>query len=306
MKKEKWNSIVEIAYSTKKGIVITLLDIFISWIFFGTSIDEYIKYNFYEKNIKLRKKYISIRNQKMFKRIINHTLKTINKEEMYNKYRNYINRDYYFYSDKNNIKDFIQDKKEIVIKSLNDKNYEELKKVKSIKDLDSFNEYLKDNNLYLEEKIIQDKKMSILANNEMVYLKVLTFSNKNKKEILYSYITFYNPIKKCNINIEIDTKYGKLKNIGIDDKLEEHKKHPISKSVFDKFQLPYWKKIKDKIIKILSVDNEDVVVEWSYIIIKDDIEFVNKSYDIDFDRIQLINKRGRKDIINYVKNNLKK
>ena len=210
------------------------------------------------------------------------------------------------------LNEFLNNNKEFIIKPIDglggaDVRKESSKNIKNIKD---FMKKLEDENLFLEELIIQHKKMSTLCKESVNTLRIMTFVNNGKSEILYAVLRVGNGtcevdnFHKGGMGIEINTRTGKLRGNGIDKDLNEYKKHPVTNIYFDKFQLPFWDETKRLVLNAALVNENIKVVGWDVAITKTGPILVEGNRRPGFDIVQVVSKRGRKDIMYHVENKL--
>ena len=171
--------------------------------------------------------------------------------------------------------------------------------------------YLEENRMFLEELIVQHKKMNVLCPTSVNTLRIMTFANNDKAEILYAALRVGNGVyevdnfHKGGMGVSIDTKTGKLKGCAIDKDLNEFKMHPLTRTHFNKFELPYWKETKKLVLDAALVNQNIKVVGWDVAITKDGPILVEGNRRPGFDLVQVLSKKGRKDIMYHVLNRLK-
>jgi hypothetical protein len=142
--------------------------------------------------------------------------------------------------------------------------------------------------------------------------KIMTFVNNGRSEILYAAIRIGNGTSevdnfhKGGMGVAINTKDGKLKGNAIDKDLNEYKKHPVTGTYFNKFEIPYWKETKKLVLDAAKVNQNIKVVGWDVAITKNGPVLVEGNRRPGFDLVQVLSKKGRKDIIYHVMNNLNK
>jgi len=181
-----------------------------------------------------------------------------------------------------------------------------------VNNINKFFTYLKDNRMFLEELIVQHKKMSTLCPSSVNTIRIMTFVNNGKSEILYAALRVGNGIHevdnfhKGGMGVQINTKEGKLKGNAIDKDLNEFKMHPTTKVYFNKFELPYWNETKKLVLDAALVNQNIKVVGWDVAITKNGPILVEGNRRPGFDLVQVLSKKGRKDIIYHVMNNLNK
>ena len=139
----------------------------------------------------------------------------------------------------------------------------------------------------------------------------MTFVNNNRSEILYAALRVGNGVyevdnfHKGGMGVSIDTRTGKLKGNAIDKDLNEYKLHPTTRMYFNKFEIPYWNEVRKMVLDAALVNKKIKVVGWDVAITKNGPVLVEGNRRPGFDLVQVLSKKGRKDIIYHVMNNLK-
>lgn len=306
------------AINNNKSTFIMLCDVIIWYIFYGATLTDYLNYEFYNKSIKERKKYAVVRTQnKFYEKVSPSKYKeffTI-KPNFLENFKEYVGRNYYITEygiDK--LKEFINTNKEFMIKPIDGLGGADVKKMSrnDIKSINKFYDYLKENRMFLEQLIHQHKQMNQLCNTSVNTIRIMTFVNNNKSEILYAALRVGNGIyevdnfHKGGMGVSINTKEGKLVGNAIDKDLNEYKKHPKTGIYFNKFKIPYWQETKKLVLDAAKVNQNIKVVGWDVAITKNGPVLVEGNRRPGFDLVQVLSKNGRKDIMYHVLNNLEK
>ena len=307
----------EVAYKNNKSTFLMIIDVIIWYIFYGATLTDYLNYEFYNKSFKERREYAVVRTQNKFYEIVSPSKYkeyfTI-KPNFLSNFKDYIGRDFFVPSDGiDKLKSFLKKNKEFMIKPLDGLGGADVKKISS-KDIKNYNEYLKyleDNRMFLEELIVQHKKMSTLCPASVNTLRIMTFANNNKSEILFAALRVGNGINevdnfhKGGMGLAIDLDTGRVKGDAVDKDLKHFKKHPTTKVFFNNYELPYWKETKELVLKAALVNQNIKLVGWDVAITKNGPVLVEGNRRPGFDIVQVVSNRGRKDIINYVYDKLK-
>lgn len=307
----------EVAYKNNKSSFIMLIDMLLWYIFYGATLTDYLNYEFYNRSISERRKYAVVRTQhKFYARVSPAKYKeffTI-KPNFLNNFKKYVGRDFYIPEhgiDK--LKEFLKKNREFMIKPIDGLGGHEVRKMNrnDVKSINDFLQYLQDNRMFLEELIVQHKKMNILCPSSVNTIRVMTFVNNNKSEILYAALRVGNGVyevdnfHKGGMGVSIDTRTGKLKGNAIDKDLNEYKVHPTTRIYFNKYELPFWKETRKLVLEAALVNQNIKVVGWDVAITKNGPILVEGNRRPGFDLVQVLSKKGRKDIIYHVMNNLK-
>lgn len=308
----------EVAYKNSKSTLIMIIDIGIWYVFYGATLTDYFNYEFYNKSIKERRKYAVVRTQnKFYEKVSPSKYKeffTV-KPNFLKNFKDYIGRDYYTYDmgiDK--LKEFLSKNKDFMVKPIDGLGGAGVCKVssKSIKNVEEYREKLGNERLFLEELIKQNKKMNSLCASSVNTIRMMTFVNNGRSELLYAVLRVGNGscevdnFHKGGMGVSIDTKRGILKGLAIDKDLNEYKRHPQTKILFDKFEIPYFKEAKDLVLKCALVNQNIQVVGWDVAITDKGPVLVEGNRRPGFDIVQVVSRKGRMDIIYHTLNNLNK
>lgn len=308
----------EAAYKNNKSSVLMFTDIMIWYVFYGATLTDYLNYEFYNRTFNERRKYAVVRTQGKFYEKVNPSkykeFFTI-KPNFLNNFKEYVGRSFFVPEDGiDKLIDFLKKNKEFMIKPIDGLGGHDVRKMNrnEIKNTNDFLVYLKDNRMFLEELIIQHKKMNNLCASSVNTIRIMTFVNNGRSEILYAALRVGNGVNdvdnfhKGGMGVSIDTKEGKLKGCAVDKDLNEFKMHPTTRTYFNNFELPYWKETKKMVLDAAKVNQNIKVVGWDVAITKNGPVLVEGNRRPGFDLIQVLSKKGRKDIIYHVMNNLNK
>lgn len=307
----------EVACKNNKSTLLMTIDMLIWYVFYGATLTDYLNYEFYKRSFKERIKYAVVRTQnKFYKKVSPAEYKeffTI-KPNFLENFKDYVGRSYFipeYGLDK--LKNFLKDNKEFMVKPIDGLGGQDVKKIKSsdIKNKEEYLEYLKDNRMFLEELIIQHKKMNTLCPSSVNTIRIMTFVNNGRSEILWAGLRVGNGVyevdnfHKGGMGVSIDTKTGRLKGVAIDKDLNHFKKHPTTNIYFNNYEIPYWKEVKELVLKTALVNQKIQVVGWDVAITKNGPVLVEGNRRPGFDLIQVLADRGRIDIMYHVLNNIK-
>ena len=302
-----------IAKKEDKKYPILLLDTYYSILKYKIGLTDYLNYEFYKKKSDERKTYAGIKIQDVFYEQVSpskyKTRYTI-KPDFLTDFKKYTKRDF-IVAEKCSLKefkDFIKNNKVFMSKPYDGLGGKDVEKVyaKDIKDIKKYYEECKDNKIFLEQLVKQHKDMNKLCETSCNTIRIMTYNTHGKSEILAAVLRIGNGVNAVDnfhaggMTSEIDLETGKLINNALDKDLNEYEIHPKSKVKFIGFQIPYWKELI-KMVKEASLESDKIkVVGWDVAIQEDGPIIIEGNRRPGFDVIQVAQRRGRIDIINYV------
>ena len=190
--KRFYNDLKEISKTNKKPAMIMFVDTAVSTLFFGSGLQDYLNYKFYEKSFKERKNYVTIGNMaKAYKVLANIEYAPFfsNKVNFHKNFSKFTKRDYLSPDDTfENFEKFISKHKEFVIKPQVGLGGTDIKKIKAseIKDKKEFLENLKEKKCFIEELVVQDEEWGALSPNSINTIRVMTGAVNGKSKIIFA------------------------------------------------------------------------------------------------------------------------
>ena len=276
----------------------------------GCGYSDYLNYQLYNKTFKEIGEYVTIKHQDKFYEIVSpakyKTFFTI-KPNFLNNFKDFINRDFFENGTVDDLKKFLSNNEEFMVKprdGLGGKGvYKEYRK--NIKDVNEFYDYLKNNNLFIEEYVKQNKEINKLCKESVNTIRIMTFAYNGKSEIVYAAMRIGNGVNNVDnfhqggMGCKIDLDKGILIGDAYDKDLNHFKVHPKSKVKFDGFKIPYWEESKKLVLDASKVNNNIHMVGWDVAITDDGPTLIEGNRRPGFDLIQVLSKRGRKDIMRH-------
>lgn len=309
LKKFKKN-LKEIAKKENKSSIFLFNHFLISFLRSGCGYSDYLNYQLYNKSFKEIDEYVTIKHQDKFYELVSpskyKTFFTI-KPNFLNNFKDFINRSFYDNTNIDDLKKFLSSNKEFMVKPKDGLGgmgvYKET--TKNIKDINEFYNYLKDNNLFIEEYVKQNEEINKLCKASVNTIRIMTFSYNDKSEIIYAAMRIGNGINAVDnfhqggMGCKIDLEKGILIGDAYDKDLNHYKVHPVSKVKFDGFKIPYWEEAKDLVLRASKVNKNIHLVGWDVAITDKGPTLIEGNRRPGFDLIQVLSKRGRKDIMNH-------
>ena len=279
----------------------------------GCGYSDYLNYELYNKTKKEVLEYASIKDQDKFYEIVSpskyKTFFTI-KTNFLRNFKKYIKRDFFDNGTLEELKIFLAQHDYFMIKPYDGLGGRGVEKIytKDIKNVAEFYQKLKEEKLFLEEYVEQHPKVSEICNSSVNTIRIMTFSYNGKSEILFACMRFGNGtynvdnFHKGGMACLVDLQTGKLVGKAFNKNLDYFEFHPKSHIKFDGFQIPNWKKIKKLVLEASLVNKNIHVVGWDVAVTQDGATFIEGNRRPGFDLVQVLSKRGRKDIMRHCLN----
>lgn len=304
------NNLKEISKKEKKSEFFLFNHFLLTFLKTGCGYSDYLNYELYNKTFKDIDEYVTIKHQDKFYEIVSpakyKTFFTI-KPNFLNNFNDYINRSFFAGGTIEELKAFLDKNEEFMVKpydGLGGKGvYKEYRK--NIKNVNDFYNYLNENHLFIEEYVKQNKEVNRLCKESVNTIRIMTFSYNGKSEIVYAAMRIGNGINNVDnfhqggMGCKIDLEKGILIGDAIDKDLNHYEVHPKSKVKFDGFVLPNWEKAKKLVLDASLVNNNIHMVGWDVALTDEGATLIEGNRRPGFDLIQVLSKRGRKDIMRH-------
>ena len=283
----------------------------------GCGYSDFLNYELYKKSKKEIMEYATIKHQDKFYEIVSpskyKTFFTI-KTNFLRNFKDYINRDFFDNGSLEELKEFLKKHEYFMIKPYDGLGGHGVEKLysKDIKDIKEFYDKLKNEKLFLEEYVIQNKEISKIVDSSVNTIRIMTFGYNGKSKILFACMRFSDGTASVDnfhqggMACLVDIKSGKLVGSAFNKNLEYFDKHPKSGIKFDGFQIPNWDKVKKLVLDAALVNKNIHVVGWDVAVTENGATFIEGNRRPGFDLVQVLSKRGRIDIMRDCLNEINK
>ena len=283
----------------------------------GCGYSDFLNYELYKKSKKEIMEYATIKHQDKFYEIVSpskyKTFFTI-KTNFLRNFKDYINRDFFDNGSLEELKEFLKKHEYFMIKPYDGLGGHGVEKIysKDIKDIKEFYDKLKNEKLFLEEYVIQNKEISKIVDSSVNTIRIMTFGYNGKSKILFACMRFSDGTASVDnfhqggMACLVDIKSGKLVGSAFNKNLEYFDKHPKSGIKFDGFQIPNWDKVKKLVLDAALVNKNIHVVGWDVAVTENGATFIEGNRRPGFDLVQVLSKRGRIDIMRDCLNEINK
>lgn len=309
----------EIAKKNNKSYPLLLIDTYYSIIRYGIGLTDYLNYEFYKKTGKEKKEYAGIKIQDKFYETVSpsaYKKRYTIKPDFLADFHKYTRRDFVVpeKSSYEDVEKFIKSHEFWMSKPYDGLGGAEVKKVyrKDIKDVKAYYEDCKNNQIFLEEVVKQHKDLNKLCDTSCNTIRIMTFNNHGKPEILWAGLRIGNGVNAIDnfhaggMATEIDLETGKLMRPALDKSLNEFTEHPKSGVKIEGFQVPCFEEIKKMVLEAALESDKILVVGWDVAVAEDGPLIIEGNRRPGMDVVQVASRRGRMDIIRHVMDELKK
>ena len=250
-------------------------------VIYGVTVEEYYTYEFYFRNHKGRKSFVTDINRFAFYEAFNHdTRKRLfdNKYQTYQRYKKYYKRDIIRLSsdtDEETVKRFLEGKRKVVIKPYNSFFGRGIE----VYNVDPYTcEKIKektkcDGECIVEDYIYQSEAFSKLHPQSVNTVRIPAYATYNK----LGHVTINRPFLKIGVGnsvvdnggaggmlIAIDATTGITKSVGIDEYGNEYVIHPDTGEKVVGFQIPEWNSLIRLVDEIMRIDPDTKYVGWDF------------------------------------------
>lgn len=242
---------------------------------YGFCLSDYLNYKLYNKNKKERKKYVSTKIENKFYEIVSpsaYKKRYTVKPSFLADFKKYTKRDFIVPTQDNyeDFEKFLNTHDMFMSKPYDGLGGADVKKeyTKDIKNRKEYFEYSIKNRIFLEELVVQHPEMNKLCDKSVNTMRIMTFNNHGKSEIIWMGLRVGNGINAIDnfhakgMAVNIDMKTGKLLGNAIDKDLNDYLEHPVSHIKFDGFQIPCFEEAKKMVLEASLESDKILVVGW--------------------------------------------
>lgn len=181
-----------------------------------------------------------------------------------------------------------------------------------ISDRQAYYDHCIENRIFLEQLVHQHPDLNKLCPASVNTARVMTFNDHGKPEILWMGLRVgngVNPVDNFHANgmgVAIDMETGKLKGNAIDKDGNRFTVHPTSGVTFDGFQLPDFQEAVDLVLKGALESDKILVIGWDVAFSDQGPVIIEANRRPGYDLVQVLDGRGRMDIIRSVLSRVQK
>lgn len=298
-----------VAKKEKKCFPVLALDTFWCVVRYGFALSDYLNYRIYDRSSAERKEYVGVRGlNELYEKVSPSQYKERYsvKPNFLRDFKRYIKRSFLVpgQDDFASFEAFLEKNPVFVSKPYDGLAGQDVKKMKTEEILDkkAFFDECVEKKILLEELVHQHPQMNRLCKKSVNTMRVMTFNDHGKPEILWMGLRVgngYNDVDNFHaqgMGVAIDVDTGRLVGNGLDKDGVEFTHHPASGVQFDGFQLPDFQKAKEMALKACLESDKILMVGWDVAFSENGPVIIEGNRRPGFDLVQMLDGRGRRDM----------
>lgn len=277
---------------------------------YGLALTDYLNYEIYRRDSAQRREYVGVKIQNtLYEQVSPSRYKqryTV-KPTFLKEFRAYTQRDFVVPGEGNfpELERFLDSHSRFMIKPYDGLGGRDVRRMESasITDREAFFQKCIRERLFLEELVIQHPQLNVLCGACVNTMRVMTFNDHGKPEILWMGLRIGNGTNDVDnfhaqgMACAVDIQTGRLVGNAVNKDGRHFEKHPISGIVFRDFQLPDFEKAKQLVLQACLESDKILVVGWDVAFSENGPVIIEGNRRPGFDLVQMIDGRGRMDMV---------
>ena len=309
----------KVAKEENKCFIWMVLDAGWSVFRYGMALTDYLTYKIYKRSAAERKEYIGTRTVNDFYATVSpeaHKQRFTQKPIFLRDFAAYTKREFFVPAEDNfdEFLAFLQRHQAFMSKPFDGLGGQDVNKVytKDIADPKAYFDRCIADRILLEELVVQHEGLNKLCPASVNTIRVMTYYNHGDPRILWmgmrvgSGKSAVDNFSSGGMVVAIDTEKGCLKGDAIDKVSNTYATHPTTGVVFDGFPIPCFDQIADLVLETARLEDKILVIGWDVAISPDGPVLIEGNRRPGFGLSQVLDDRGRMDIINDVLTDLGK
>ena len=179
----------------------------------------------------------------------------------------------------------------------------EKRTAQEITDRKAFYDHAAANRIYLEELVRQHPDMNALCPASVNTIRFMTYNDNGTPILLWCGLRVGNGINPVDnfhsqgMGVKIDPETGKLQGVAIDKDNVEFTTHPTTGVAFDGFQLPDFREAKQMVLDACLMSDKILMIGWDIALSDKGPLIIEANRWPGFDLVQVLEDRGRMDIV---------
>lgn len=285
---------------------------------YGMALSDYLNYELYKRTSAQRKAYVSTRTENKFYELVSpsaYKKRFTIKQNFMREFRDYTRRDCVVPGEDSfeRVCAFLDENAQFMAKPYDGLGGQGVEKVTSadITDRKAYYDQCVEGRIFLEQLVRQHPDMNVLCPASVNTMRIMTFNDHGKSEILWMGLRVGNGVNAVDnfhakgMGVAIDMKTGKLQGNAIDKDCNVYKVHPTTGVAFDGFQIPNFQEAVELVLKGALESDKILVIGWDVALSENGPVVIEANRRPGFDLVQVLDQRGRMDIIHSVTERVK-
>lgn len=285
---------------------------------YGMALSDYLNYELYKRTSAQRKAYVSTRTENKFYELVSpsaYKKRFTIKQNFMREFRDYTRRDCVVPGEDSfeRVCAFLDENAQFMAKPYDGLGGQGVEKVTSadITDRKAYYDQCVEGRIFLEQLVRQHPDMNVLCPASVNTMRIMTFNDHGKSEILWMGLRVGNGVNAVDnfhakgMGVAIDMKTGKLQGNAIDKDCNVYKVHPTTGVAFDGFQIPNFQEAVELVLKGALESDKILVIGWDVALSENGPVVIEANRRPGFDLVQVLDQRGRMDIIRSVTERVK-
>lgn len=286
---------------------------------YGMALTDYLTYKFYKRSADERKQYIGTRTVNEFYATVSpeaHKQRFTQKPIFLRDFARFTRREFFVPVEGNyeEFLAFLQRHETFMSKPFDGLGGQDVMKVHTadIADTKAYFDSCIENRIFLEELVLQHEGLNRLCPASVNTIRVMTYHNHGDPRILWmgmrvgSGKSAVDNFSSGGMVVAIDEEMGCLKGDAIDKVSQTFPVHPTTGVAFDGFPIPCFDQVKDLVLEAARMEDKILVIGWDVAITPDGPVLIEGNRRPGFGLSQVLDDRGRMDIIDDVLGDLGK
>lgn len=286
---------------------------------YGMALTDYLNYEIYRRNKQERKAYLGTREENDFYETVSpaaYKKRFTVKQNFLREFKDYTRRDCIVPGEDSfeAFCAFLDANPQFMSKPYDGLGGQDVQKVSAsdIADRQAYYHSCVENRIFLEQLVHQHPQMNVLCPASVNTMRIMTFNDGGRSEILWMGLRVGNGINAVDnfhaqgMAVAIDMQTGKLKGQAIDKDCVRYEKHPTTGVTFDGFQIPDFQAAKELVLKGALESDKILVIGWDVALSDNGPVVIEANRRPGFDIVQVLDGRGRKDMVESVLARVKK
>lgn len=286
---------------------------------YGSALSDYLCCELYKRTAAERREYVGVRTENSFYETVSpsaYKKRFTVKKDFIREFKAYTRRDCVI-PDEESFEQFcafLDNNPQFIAKPYDGLGGRDVEKLSAadITDRKAYYDRCIENHIFLEQLVHQHPDMNKLCPTSVNTARIMTFNDHGKPEILWMGLRVGNGVNPVDnfhaqgMGVSIDMETGRLKGNAIDKDRNPFSVHPTTGVPFDGFQLPDFQEAVDLVLKGALESDKILVIGWDVAFSDQGPVIIEANRRPSFDLVQVLDGRGRMDIIRSVLSRVQK